>query len=78
MEKELSHIFSPSAFDHTFGRHQELCSFELTVWVFAVLIICSDLFRIFRLERFQSFVLKRSVGKKSLLIEQNKTLKEFQ
>ena len=31
MVKELFHFFCPSAFDRTFGRHQESCSFELTV-----------------------------------------------
>ena len=30
MQKELSHIFCLSAFDHIFNPHQRLSSFELT------------------------------------------------
>ena len=46
MVKELSHIFCPSAFDHTFGRHQEGGSFESTVELLLLLIICSVLFEV--------------------------------
>ena len=57
MEKELSNIFCPSPFDHTFGCHQGSC-----VCVDSLSFYCFNylLGFVLKLERFQCFVLKRS------------------